>query len=71
MRDFSKAVAAYAWNEMTDILLAYSAVDENGRMVQRLYQEHFSNQRLLHHSTFVFLNWWLGEFGLLNVNRCN
>jgi hypothetical protein len=44
MSDFSKAIAAYTWDEMTDIVLAYGAADGNGRMAQLLYQEHFPNR---------------------------
>jgi hypothetical protein len=44
MSDFSKAMAAHTWEEMTDILLAYGAADGNGRMAQRLYQERFPNR---------------------------
>jgi hypothetical protein len=51
MSDFSTAMAADTWNEMTDILLSYDAADGNGRMAQRLYQERFPNQRIPHHST--------------------
>jgi hypothetical protein len=38
MSDFSKAMAAYTWDEMTDILLAFGAADGNGSIAQRLYQ---------------------------------
>jgi hypothetical protein len=54
---------------MTDILLAYSAEDGNGRMAQRLYQERFPNRWLPHQSTFAYINRRLRETGSLNVNR--
>jgi hypothetical protein len=69
MSDFGKAMAACTWNEITDILLACSAADRNGRMAQRLYQERFPNRRLPHHSTFASINQRLRETGLLHVNR--
>jgi hypothetical protein len=62
-------MAAYTWDEMTDILLACGAADGNGRMAQRLYQERFPNRRLPHHSTFASTNRRLRETGSLNVNR--
>jgi hypothetical protein len=62
-------MAAYTWDEMTDILLAYSAADGNGRMAQRLYQERFPNRWNPHHSTFASINRRLRETGSLNVNR--
>jgi hypothetical protein len=64
-----KAIAAYAWDEMTDVLLAYGAANGNGRVGQRLYQECFPNRRLPRHSTFASINRRLRETGSLNVNR--
>jgi hypothetical protein len=62
-------MAAYTWDGMTDIHLAYGTAEENGRMAQRLYQERFPNRRLPHHSTFASINRQLRETCLLNVSR--
>jgi hypothetical protein len=62
-------MAAYTWDEVTDILLAYGAADGNVRMAQRLYQERLPSRRLPHHSTFASINRRLRETGSLNVNR--
>jgi hypothetical protein len=62
-------MAAYALDEMTDILFAYGAADGNDRTAQQLYQERFPNRRIPHHSMFASINRRLRETGSLNVNR--
>jgi hypothetical protein len=62
-------MAVYILDEMTYILLVYSAADGNGKMAQQLYHERLPNRRLLHHSMFASINRRLRETRSLNVNR--
>jgi len=58
----------FTWAKL-DIHLVYSAVYDNGREAQRIYNECFPNKACPEYNTFASVNHRLWETGTFAVNR--